>query len=407
MSRNHIRVEDLKPVVANLGPSFRTIDVAADETLRAKYPDLIAQSTFNSSIGGALSDHHVALAITKVQDRNPRGMLWHKHEQPATEGALEARPVSDTNATTAADYTPTLGPQSPSDDPFTARMRRHQSWYRANILRVPCGIGPKPTSTTHYGNMLTPADGAAGRNFLTPEIADVARARVAEGVGTVEPFRLFHNMLSSQPMCFNLFGPLVRDTALAARLLPTLVPEQDAEVTRVVLEWAPEPAADYLGDRTAFDAFIEYRTPDQRLHALGIETKLTESFSAKVYDREEYRRWMRVPNRPWLPGADARVEAVEHNQLWRDHLLAVAVRHQTGSPYATSRLLVVHHPEDRRCVQVYAGYRALLCDGDDTVSSIALDRLVDGWSPIVEQLARTEWLEPFRTRYLDLELSAG
>ena len=182
-------------------------------------------------------------------------------------------------------------------------MRRHQSGYRTHLLRVPCGVGPKPTSTTQYGNMLTLADGKAGRNFLTPEIADVARARVAEGVGAVEPFRLFHNMLSSQPMCFNLFGPLVRDTGLAARLLPTLVPEQDAEVTRVVLEWAPEPATAYLGDRTAFDAFIEYRTPDHRLHALGIETKLTESFSAKVYDREEYRRWMRVPNRPRLPDA--------------------------------------------------------------------------------------------------------
>lgn len=407
MSRQAIRVEDLKPVVAKLGPSFQTMDVAADENLRAKYPELIARSTYASSIGGALSEHHVALAIAKAHDKNPRGMLWRKQEQPATVGSSETRPNSDTSSKAAGDDAPGLGPQCPTDDPFTARMRRHQSWYRAHILRVPCGVGPKPTSTTHYGNMLTLADGAAGRNFLTPEIAEVARARVAEGAGAVEPFRLFHNMLSSQPMCFNLFGPLVRDTGLAARLLPTLVPERNAEVTRVVLEWAPEPATAYLGDRTAFDAFIEYRTPDHRLHALGIETKLTESFSAKVYDREEYRRWMRVPNRPWLPDADARVEAVEHNQLWRDHLLAVAIRHQVGSPYATSRLLVVHHPEDRRCVQVYAGYRALLCDGDDTVSSIALDRLVDAWSPIVEPPARGAWLEPFRARYLDLALSAG
>src|SRR5687767_2286077 len=158
-------------------------------------------------------------------------MLWRKQEQPANDGTSETRLISDSNSKTAAADAPILGPQSPSDDPFTARMRHHQSWYRAHILHVPCGIGPKPTSTTQYGNMLTLADGKAGRNFLTPEIADVARARVAEGAGAVEPFRLFHNMLSSQPMCFNLFGPLVRDTALAARLLPTLVPEHDAEVT--------------------------------------------------------------------------------------------------------------------------------------------------------------------------------
>jgi hypothetical protein len=374
MSRQDVRVDDLKPIVAKMGPSFQTMDVADDEHLRAKYPELITRGTYNSSIGGALSDNHVALAITKVRDKKPRGMIWQKQERPAASVSSRTRPSFGSSSRTAEAGIPTLGPQCSSDDPFTARMRSHQSWYRANILRVPCGVGPKPTSTTHYGNMLTPAEGAAGRNFLTAEIADVARARVAEGAGAVEPFRLFHNMLSSQPMCFNLFGPLVRDTALAARLLPTLVSERDADVTRVVLEWAPEPATDYLGDRTAFDAFIEYRTPDHRLHALGIETKLTESFSAKVYDREEYRRWMRV---------------------------------HAGSPYATSRLLVVHHPEDRRCDQVYAGYRALLCDGDDTLRSIALDQLVDAWSRIVHPPARAVWLEPFRARYLDLELSAG
>jgi hypothetical protein len=107
-------------------------------------------------------------------------MLWRKQEQPATDGPSETHPVSDSSAKTAAADAPTLGPQCSSDDPFTARMRRHQSWYRANILRIPWGIGPKATSATQYGNMLTRADGEAGRNFLTPEIADVARARVTE-----------------------------------------------------------------------------------------------------------------------------------------------------------------------------------------------------------------------------------
>lgn len=143
-----------------------------------------------------------------------------------------------------------------------ARMRLHQSWYRAHVLGLACGTGPRASSTSHYGNMLTRVDGAAGRNFLMPEIAHAASERVAEGVGAVEEFRLLHNMLSSQPMCFNLFGPLVRDRALAARLLPALVPEAISEVTRVVVEWAPEPAPDYLGDKTAFRRV--HRIPDDR-----------------------------------------------------------------------------------------------------------------------------------------------
>lgn|GEM_PF-5508699 len=63
-----------------------------------------------------------------------------------------------------------------------------------------------------------------------------------------------------------------------------------AEVIRVAIEWAHEPADEYLGDRTAFDAFVEYRTAEGALCALGIETKLTEPFSQKVYDGEPYLR---------------------------------------------------------------------------------------------------------------------
>ena len=95
-----------------------------------------------------------------------------------------------------------IGPQYEKDAPFTVRMRFHQSWYRANVLRVPYGTGPKPNSTRPLGNMLTREHGKQGLNFLTPEIFGNAKLRMQEP-GAVEPFRLQHNMLSSQPMCFN------------------------------------------------------------------------------------------------------------------------------------------------------------------------------------------------------------
>ncbi len=37
-----------------------------------------------------------------------------------------------------------LGPQYPGDNRLAARMRFHQSWYRAQILQVPWGTGPGP-----------------------------------------------------------------------------------------------------------------------------------------------------------------------------------------------------------------------------------------------------------------------
>jgi hypothetical protein len=130
-----------------------------------------------------------------------------------------------------------------------------------NELHLP-KVQDGPNDTNSYTFRV---DGEAGRNFLTQEIYEVALDRITQGSGAVEKYRLLHNMLSSQPMCLNLFGPLVRDHDLAKYLLATLVPERISEVTRVEIEWAPQPATDYLNDRTAFDAFIEYRTENGQL----------------------------------------------------------------------------------------------------------------------------------------------
>ena len=70
---------------------------------------------------------------------------------------------------------------------------------------VPGHTGGSPN---FYGNMLTVDSAARGLNFLSADIFELARQRVARGSGAVEEFRLMRNMLASQPMCFNLFGPL-------------------------------------------------------------------------------------------------------------------------------------------------------------------------------------------------------
>jgi hypothetical protein len=177
-------------------------------------------------------------------------------------------------------------------------------------------------------------------------------------------------------------------------------------VVAMGVDVAAEPADAYLGDRTAFDAFIEYRADDSRLCALGIETKLTEPFSQKEYDGERYRRWMRVAGAPWRPDAEGEVQKIRHNQLWRDHLLAVAVGYHPRSPYDLTRLMVVHHPGDRERVDTLAGYRRLLRDGDHSLIPMPLDLLVDHWVSRADSDAHQDWLKKLKLRYLDLDSSA-
>lgn len=248
--------------------------------------------------------------------------------------------------------------------------------------------------------MLTEKSAYAGYNFLTPGIFDLAERRIAEGTGKVEDFRLLHNMLSSQPMCFNLFGELALDHNLATKLVRALWGEHIARITDVRIEWAPEPVAEYLDDRTAFDAFIEYEMEDGQAGFVGIETKLSESFSPRCYDKPTYRRWMTADS-PWRADANKEVAKTRHNQLWRDHLLAWSLLRHRGSKYKEGGLMVVYHPEDCRCGRVLEGYRALLRD-TATFSSFDLAEVVSAWKPLAG-----EWLLKFEQRYLALERSEG
>lgn len=172
-----------------------------------------------------------------------------------------------------------LGPQHGGDGPFMARMRAHQSWWRTTRLGVPCGTGPTSTSTTRYGNFLTTEDGRRGMNFLHPRILDVVRTRLAAGPG-VEEFRCLQICSPASRSASTFFGPLVDDTEAATRFLSALLPNEIGVVGSVWIEHSPSPKSEYLGDATAFDAFVIYDGLDGMPTFLAIETKLSEPFSA-------------------------------------------------------------------------------------------------------------------------------
>ena len=275
----------------------------------------------------------------------------------------------------------------------------HQSWYRHEVLAAPCGTGPKRTDTTYYGNMLSADAAAAGLNFLTPRIHGLAIRRMAERSGAVDSFRLLRNMLSSQPMCFNLLGFVALDHDLGTRLVRSLCGTHVERVTAVRFEWAPAPKRVYLNDATAFDAIIEYDSACGP-GFIGIETKLSEPFTPKVYDKREYRRWMGGDG-PWRPDAYPQCSAREHNQLWRDHLLAWALLRHADSKYVRGCLTVIHHEGDRECVEAIGAYRSLLRD-DTTFRSFTLDGIVSEWREHAP-----EWAAKFEERYLSLSRSAA
>ena len=83
---------------------------------------------------------------------------------------------------------------------FTKRCRLLQSLYREEI-HEPMGVGPWKTSKKKQISMIANGE-KTGRNFVNPFTFDYAKQRV-EGKKrneTIDEYRLFNNLLSSQPM---------------------------------------------------------------------------------------------------------------------------------------------------------------------------------------------------------------
>ena len=101
--------------------------------------------------------------------------------------------------------------QVTSDNLFTAKYRKLQSEYRAEILKEPSGNGPHKNSPDTYGNMLIDGE-TTGSNFISKAAFHFAKQKVLDKqinqCLTIDEYRLFNNMLSSMPMCFNLFSDL-------------------------------------------------------------------------------------------------------------------------------------------------------------------------------------------------------
>ena len=88
----------------------------------------------------------------------------------------------------------------------------------------------------------------SGKNFLMKETFEYAKERVANKREnkTIDGFRLFNNLLSSQPMAFNLFYPLMlllkQDPAVVTLAVRSVFRNFPVfEVTEIGLEFIPTP----------------------------------------------------------------------------------------------------------------------------------------------------------------------
>ncbi|GEO82610.1 hypothetical protein ROR02_27410 [Pararhodospirillum oryzae] len=177
------------------------------------------------------------------------------------------------------------------------------------------------------GSRLSRQDAEAGANFISEDIYRLARREAAyrEHGALYDTERLCRNLLSSQALCFNLFGLLRQDLDLASRVVERLMPGVYRRVTGVLFEHSPgrnNPL--FTGDNTAFDAFLLTETDDQLPGFVAVEVKYTESFEDTGSGTGP--RHDELSEASGLYG-DHHADALRKpplQQLWREHLLAYA-----------------------------------------------------------------------------------
>ena len=185
-----------------------------------------------------------------------------------------------------------LGEEYKGDSKFVAECRKLQSVYRYEIGEEIRPYTDRNGNVHYYGNYIengdTPKEGC-WKNFLTEYAFKHANERVEnkKKYETIEKDRLFNNLLSSQPMAFNLFCPLRQmfgeSPETATRVIKAALPGYPIhEVTGVELEFIPENYKDLTGDKSAMDAIIKFEGEDGKKGFIAVETKYSENLGTNA-----------------------------------------------------------------------------------------------------------------------------
>lgn len=232
------------------------------------------------------------------------------------------------------------------DGAFAREARLLQSKWREK-KGYPIG---KTANGTTMGNYIDSTYAIGHKvNLLTENIRKIAELELKEASSTgalIQENRLWENMLSSQPLCFNLFGEMHFDLELATAFFKESFPLRTINrVTSVRFEQSPcRGNRDFTGDHSAFDVFVEYEGYKGNRGFIGIEVKYAENLregvdkDERTYERhkEEYTRISRdaivntaISGTRMNPIFEMdRIEEMAHApkfQIWRDHLLALSL----------------------------------------------------------------------------------
>lgn len=298
------------------------------------------------------------------------------------------RPAKEERIKYNVDYT--------QDTEFSAHARLLQSKWRAK----------KNYPEGKLGNYLEIEFSKSSKaNFLTDNIRELVTDAIAnakrEGSLIGEP-RIWNNLLSSQPLCFNLFGELHYNLDLATKFFKTLFPSRIDEVTAVKFEHSEGRGdSNYTGDHSAFDVFIEY-IKEGKKGFIGIEVKYAESLreeskekAAETFLKHQPQYLRLTTHNVFKPDAVEFLNKIPISQIWRDHLLSIAHLKDFDEGF-----FVFLFPKDNiQCQKGVNEYKKYLASESEEQTGF-YPRFLDDFIITLRSFIDSDWTNELQERYM-------
>lgn len=282
------------------------------------------------------------------------------------------------------------------DNAFQRRARLLQSMWR-EARALPKGVNPR--SGAPLGSSIPERLGEQTlANFLTENVRGAVRRALTDTRDgqNIEERRMFANLLSSQPLCFNLFGELAADLDLATRVARRLFPTRVHTVTKVCFEYSPGRSSPrYSDDKTSFDVCFEHTASRGGRGFIGVEVKYHEDL--RVRPAEHRARYDAITRAMgcFREESLAQLRRKPCEQIWRDHMLAGSML-LAGDGWETGLYVFLYPEANAACRQGLDAYRACLAS-TDTIDGVTLEQVVSA----IEAETDASWIGELRDRYLN------
>lgn len=256
-----------------------------------------------------------------------------------------------------------------------------------------------------YGNFLK-IDFAkkTGANFLTKDIFKIVKHEVENKLidrKVIQEPRIWNNLLSSQPLAFNLFGELKINKELATSIFKNLYPERNLKrVTAIEFEYSPgRKNLKYTGDSSAFDVFIEYDTEEEKKGFFGIEVKYAENLNDEPSTHKKTYETISSISGIFEMSNINKLKEKPIQQIWRDHLLTLSM-FVTNNDYEIGDFIYLYPSANVNCEQGIEKYQQTFNkNGESHFLPLTIEKLTE----TIKEYCTDNWIYEFENRYLSFE----